>query len=129
MTRSISLDGAWQLRGFVGVDAAHAAARRVVDSAASGSGWIDAAVPGSVVDDLRRAGEIPDPYFERNSLLIEWTSQRAWLYRRPLPDVALDETEHAWLAFDGVDEVVAHLQRIARRVEEAGVLTQPRQIG
>ncbi len=30
---------------------------------------------------------------------------------------------------DGVDEVVAHLQRIARRVEEAGVLAQPRQSG
>ena len=33
---------------------------------------IPAKVPGSVYDDLERAGIIPDPYYEQNSLLSEW---------------------------------------------------------
>ena len=41
---------------------------------------IPARVPGSVYDDLERAGLIPDPYFERNSLLCEWAANRFWSY-------------------------------------------------
>jgi beta-mannosidase len=45
-------------------------------------GWKPAAVPGSVQHDLWVLGEIPNPYFERNSLLSEWVCQRSWLYRK-----------------------------------------------
>jgi hypothetical protein len=66
----------WQLRGFLGDewqwhltkpwDAPH---------------WLPARVPGSVLDDLMRAGELPDLYHGRNSLLAEWVPERAWIYR------------------------------------------------
>ena len=41
---------------------------------------IDARVPGSVYDDLFRAGLIEDPYYERNSLKCEWVANRFWSY-------------------------------------------------
>jgi beta-mannosidase len=44
-------------------------------------GWLPARVPGSVLDDLARAGEVADLYHERNSLAAEWVPERAWLYR------------------------------------------------
>ena len=105
MSRTIVLDGGqWRLRGFVGVDAADAVARRITaDDTRTDAGWIDAVVPGSVVHDLYRAREVPDPYFERNSLAIEWVPQRAWLYCRSLPSVEVAAGEHVYLAFDGVD--------------------------
>jgi beta-mannosidase len=61
-------------------------------------GWLPARVPGSVMDDLMRAGELPDLYFERNSLAAEWVPQRAWIYRTRL---ALDGA--SVLRFEGVD--------------------------
>jgi beta-mannosidase len=96
-----SLDGDdWQVRGFLGVDAASAAAERARDDV---RGWLPASVPGSIVDDLWHAGEVPDPYVERNSLAIEWVPERAWLYRRSLPRVELGALDRVHLRFDGVD--------------------------
>jgi hypothetical protein len=43
--------------------------------------WLPARVPGSVMDDLMRAGELPDLYHGRNSLAAEWVPERAWIYR------------------------------------------------
>lgn len=45
------------------------------------TGVIDAKVPGSIYDDLLRAGLIEDPYFEMNSLKCEWVSNRWWTYQ------------------------------------------------
>ncbi len=63
---------------------------------------IPAKVPGSVYDDLERAGLIPDPYFERNSLLCEWVANRFWSYmtsfRKPETD-----GKRARLVFRGID--------------------------
>src|ERR671939_58824 len=102
MRRTLHLDGRdWQLRGFLGVDAAATAAERA--DGAEDRGWLPASVPGGVVDDLWRAGEVPDPYFERNTLLLEWVAERAWLYRRRLDGVDLGADDRAWLRFDGVD--------------------------
>ena len=42
---------------------------------------IPARVPGSVQDDLLRAGLLPDPYYETNSLQCEWVENRFWSYR------------------------------------------------
>ena len=59
-------------------------------------------MPGSAIDDAWRAGEIPNPYLDRNSLLAEWIPARTWLYRRrfhvPEPGRA-----HVALRFDGLD--------------------------
>ena len=46
---------------------------------------IPAKVPGSVYDDLLRAGLIPDPYYECNSLLCEWVANRFWSYMTAFP--------------------------------------------
>ena len=46
---------------------------------------IDAHVPGSVYEDLFRAGIIADPYFETNSLLCEWVANRFWSYQTTFP--------------------------------------------
>jgi beta-mannosidase len=66
----------WQFKGFVGEEW-----RWHVNKPWDAPGWLPANVPGSVVDDLVRAGEVPTPYFERNSRLAEWASTRTWLYR------------------------------------------------
>lgn len=44
--------------------------------------WRQGSVPSSVVYDLWKAGEIPDPYYEKNSLSIEWAPERTWIYKK-----------------------------------------------
>jgi beta-mannosidase len=75
-----SLDGDdWQLRPCLGDEWQwHVGPDKPWDA----PGWTAARVPGSVLDDLVRAGEAPSPYHERDSLACEWVSERAWLYRR-----------------------------------------------
>src|SRR5919202_3285801 len=75
-----TLDGdSWQVRGCLGREWEwHVGPNKPWDA----PGWLPARVPGSVIDDLHRAGEVPDPYHERNSRLLEWVSERAWVYRR-----------------------------------------------
>jgi beta-mannosidase len=88
------LDGdGWQLRGCLGDEWRwHVGPDKPWDA----PGWLPARVPGSVVDDLHRAGEVPDPYRGRNSLLLEWVPERAWVYRRRLD-------AGGRLRFEGVD--------------------------
>jgi beta-mannosidase len=78
---------------------AAAAARR----GQSAPGWWPARVPGSVVTDLWRAGELPDPYRARNSRAAEWTGDRSWVYRRTVELPPMADGEWAALEFDGVD--------------------------
>jgi beta-mannosidase len=100
MRGSWSLDGSeWAVRDHLGLDAALSAAAR----SEAGSGWIPASVPGSVLDDVRRHGDVADPFVERNSLGAEWVPARTWTYQRrfDLPEIAAGE--RAWLRFGGVD--------------------------
>ena len=83
--RPICSSGELARRG--GLAAARLSRRRVAlarrpDKAWDAPGWLPARVPGSVVDDLMRAGEVADVRFERNSRLAEWVPERAWVYRR-----------------------------------------------
>src|SRR5512133_3137495 len=101
-TNSISLNGAdWQFKGYIGEDwllrNAHLPDTRDV------RGWHSATVPGSVQHDLWQNDLIPDPYFEQNSLLIEWVPQRTWLYKKTFTvDPAL-QGKRIQLVFEGVD--------------------------
>jgi beta-mannosidase len=90
-----SLDGpAWQLRGCLGDEWQwHVGPGKAWDA----PGWLPARVPGSVLDDLVRAGEAPSPYFERDSRASEWVPERHWVYRRRF--VAAAPT----MRFHGVD--------------------------
>lgn len=101
MTTLIRLDGEdWQLRGCLGGSWRwYVGPERAWDE----PGWLPARVPGSVTDDLWQAGEVPSPYFERNSLLLEWVPGRYWIYRRWLDVPALATGERATLVFEGVD--------------------------
>jgi beta-mannosidase len=67
--------------------------------------WIPAQVPGVVQDDAWRAGLIPDPYRDRNSLACEWTAHRDWVYRRFIPkDFFPSDAYYYRIRFAGVDD-------------------------
>jgi len=88
----VPLDGDdWQLRGFLGDEW-----QWHLDKPWDAPGWLPARVPGSVLDDLARAGEVTDIYRMRNSLAAEWVAERAWIVRRRV-------TGPGRIRFDGVD--------------------------
>src|SRR5207237_2140633 len=62
----------WQVKGWVGEEW-----RWHVDKPWDAPGWLPARVPGSIIDDLMRAGEVPDVYFETNSRPAESVTERA----------------------------------------------------
>ncbi len=102
----MTLGSEWQLRGFLGDEW-----RWHLEKPWDAPGWIRARVPGSVLDDLWRAGEVPDPYHGRNSRLVEWVPERAWVYRRPVEGpgvVRFDGVDHAATVFVDGGEVAAH---------------------
>src|SRR3954453_3710762 len=92
-----SLDGAeWQVRGCLGREWEwHVGPGKAWDA----PGWLAARVPGRVLDDLARAGEVPAVSRGRNSGLAEWVPERAWVYRRRF---AADGLRVA-IEFEGVD--------------------------
>jgi beta-mannosidase len=101
-TNHISLDGPdWLFKDFIGEDwlwrDAHKPGTRDV------LGWRRATVPGSVQHDLWQAGAIPNPYYDRNSLLIEWVPARTWLYKKSFTVDPLQPGRRVQLRFEGVD--------------------------
>ena len=104
---SVTLDGdEWQLRAVLGDDWVPQ-----LEKPWDAPGWLPARVPGSVLEDLRRAGEVPDPYVSRNSLLCEWVPERAWIYRRRLEGpgvVRFDGVDHEATVFVDSVEVAHH---------------------
>jgi len=81
----------WQLKSWLGDEW-----RWYVNKPWDHPGFVPARVPGSVVDDLLRAGVVNDVYFEAQSRQAEWVSERTWVYRTR---VAGPRT----LEFQGVD--------------------------
>lgn len=70
---------------------------------AAAPGWLPARVPGAVVDDLLRAGEVPDPRVGRGSRASEWVAERSWVYRRAVDLDASAAEGVGVLELDGVD--------------------------
>jgi len=105
----IALDGdAWQMRGCLGDEWQWYVGP---DKAWDAPGWLPARVPGSVLDDLMRAGEVPDLYRERNSRLAEWAPERSWVYRRRLSGggrLELGGVDHAATVFVDGEEAARH---------------------
>lgn len=64
--------------------------------------WIPAQVPGSVHDDLHKAGWIADPYFGMNSLACEWVENKWWVYRTRF-DIDVAAGKHYRLRMNGLD--------------------------
>ena len=104
MNQTISLNGTdWQFKPFVGEDWR---LRKSFDPQTQDlRGWLPAAVPGSAQNDLWQAGEIPDPYVERNSLLSEWAAARSYVYKRSFYADPAWQTDggRVRLVFKGVD--------------------------
>ncbi|GIG35865.1 hypothetical protein Cpa01nite_12460 [Cellulomonas pakistanensis] len=113
MGRVLVLDGpGWLVREALGdtwqwyVDAPVVARNNAADAArtaAATPGWWPATVPGSVVTDLARAGELPDPYRDRNSRAAEWTGARHWVHRRTVDLPARAPGDRVVVELDGVD--------------------------
>jgi beta-mannosidase len=109
----IALDGdAWQMRGCLGDEWQWYVGP---DKAWDAPGWLPARVPGSVFDDLMRAGEVPDVYRERNSRLAEWVPERSWVYRRRVDGggaggvrVVFGGVDHGATVFVDGEEVARH---------------------
>lgn len=98
----ISLDGSdWLCKDYIGEDWLWRGAHR--PGTRDGHGWRPATVPGSIQYDLWQSGAIPDPYFERNSLLIEWVPQRTWVFRKTFNLPGELQGRRIELRFEGVD--------------------------
>src|SRR5258708_37214954 len=102
MHTRISLSGPdWQFKDFIGEDWVWRNAH--MPESRDTRGWRPASVPGSVQHDLLVLNEIPDPYFERNSLLCEWVPDRTWLYKRHFRIDEEHRNKRLQLCFEGVD--------------------------
>src|SRR5690348_15516162 len=102
MTRCIALSGNdWRFKEYYGEDwrwrDAHKPATRDTRL------WHIGTIPGSVHSDLWAAGEIPNPYFERNSLLLEWIPARTWVYKKAFFADEDWRGQRIQLRFEGVD--------------------------
>ncbi|WP_274362977.1 glycoside hydrolase family 2 protein [Paenibacillus thermotolerans] len=85
--------------------------------------WRQGTVPGSVHHDLLRLSEIPDPYFERNSLLVEWVPQRTWIYKKRFRVGEEHRGKRIRLVFKGID-YEAHIYLNGERLgSHAGMYT------
>jgi beta-mannosidase len=105
---AVALDGEeWQVRAFLGEDWPPQ-----LEKPWDAPGWLPARVPGSVIDDLMRAGEVPDVYHARNSLAAEWVPERAWIYRRRVEGpgvVRFGGVDHEATVFVDGAEVTRHV--------------------
>jgi beta-mannosidase len=102
MARQMSLSGGdWYFKEFYGEDwrwrNSHKADTRDTRH------WRVGMVPGSVHHDLWTLGEIPNPYFERNSLLLEWIPARTWIYKKTFSVGEDLRGKRLQLHFEGVD--------------------------
>ncbi|PTX97234.1 glycoside hydrolase [Verrucomicrobia bacterium LW23] len=72
----------------------------------SGEVWHKATVPGCVHKDLIANNLIPDPFFGRNELALQWIEEKNWKYRAEFVAAPeLFELEEVDLVFGGLDTV------------------------
>jgi beta-mannosidase len=97
--REIMLTEGWRLKE-------RDPSREPMDDFALADGWLAATVPGTVHQDLLRAGRIADPFVGLEEGAAQWVGERDWLYRcsfdRP-PGLAAGEA--VALCCDGLDTI------------------------
>ncbi len=98
---TLTLTTGWQFRE-------RPAEQDILTAFAAPDGWLPAAVPGTVHQDLLAAGRISDPFAGLNEQAVQWVGERDWLYRCAF-DVspALLEQPAVDLCFDGLDTFAA----------------------
>ncbi len=68
--------------------------------------WMPASVPGTVHYQLQQNGKIPDPWFGRNELQLQWIDQQDWEWSATFTsDAASCQCARQELIFDGLDTV------------------------
>lgn len=93
---------AWQLKGFWPWVPLQGRSMETASELMGVTDWLPATVPGGVHFDLFRAGLIPHPYVDAQSLACEWVENRWWLYRTTLERPA-DCGDRVELYFRGLD--------------------------
>jgi beta-mannosidase len=67
---------------------------------------LSAKIPGCVHRDLYFHGLIPDPYYGRNELELDWIGERDWVYQTDFePDDAHRNAENIDLVLEGLDTI------------------------
>jgi len=101
--KTISVAGqSWQLKGFWPWVPLQGRSMETASELMGVTDWLPATVPGGVHFDLFRAGLIPHPYIDAQSLACEWVENRWWLYRTTLERPA-DCGDRVELYFRGID--------------------------
>jgi beta-mannosidase len=94
-----SLDGQWTFH----------AAGSLKSSAPKNLGlekWMPAAMPGTLHHALQKLGKIPDAFYGRNELDLQWIDEQDWEIRRSVRATAGDcRKTRQQLVFDGIDTV------------------------
>lgn len=102
MTERICLNGSdWLFKDFVGEDWIWRNAEK--PNTLDVRWWRKGTVPGTVLHDVWQNGETPDPYYERNSLLVEWVPERTWVYKKTFRAEERLRGKRIRLHFKGVD--------------------------
>ncbi|GBF75070.1 hypothetical protein PA598K_03451 [Paenibacillus sp. 598K] len=122
--REITLcDGAWQVKGFWPWVPIKSVSMELGQELLGICEWLPATVPGGVHDDLYRAGLIPHPYQDLNSLQCEWVENRWWMYRTTIEPIA-DPGHKIELVFKGLDyEAIVYVDGV-RLGEHKGMFTE-----
>ena len=82
----LSLDGVWRLR------------------AADETESIDCRIPGDNDSALQAADRIPDPYWRRNELAVQWVADKDWIFSREFEVSAeLLRRRAVYLSFESID--------------------------
>lgn len=100
MLTQFPLNAGWQLKILDPVYS-------LEDNLAHPGGWMPAQVPGTVYQTLLEQGRIPDPYYGRQELDVQWVAQHDWIYQLDfvIPD-EWGQYPHLDLVFEGLDTVV-----------------------
>ncbi|QJC51050.1 hypothetical protein HGI30_05380 [Paenibacillus albicereus] len=118
------LDAAWEVKGFWPWVPLKGTSMEIGNELLGVTEWIPATVPGGVHEDLYRAGHIPDPYVDRNSLAVEWVENRWWVYRGRFARPELEPDCRIELVLAGLDyEAIVSLN--GRRLGEHEGMYEP----
>ena len=99
MPETLSLNGAWFLRGFPAGQSPTPEFLAGLDSPPA----IQAQVPGNVELDLQRLGLLPEPFYAANIRLLQPYEQYEWWYVKKFTPPAEFKGQRSELVFDGLD--------------------------
>src|SRR5689334_7074884 len=96
-----SLDGEWKFR-VAGSLRGDAPKNLSLDQ------WMTGAMPGTIHYHLQKLGKIPDPFYGRNELNLQWIDEQDW---ELVKEVRVTQQEASQsrkeMVFDGIDTVAA----------------------